>query len=218
MTEARGCRSRASFGTVPGRTGRVGFLLVLLAAGAVGGNRRADRQMSDPGTDLVGLWRGTGRITANWTAVQSLPLELNISQTGAVHGNVGLARITAARLLGRSGKASLALTFLVSLDGPLLQDGVARRALTLKLRLQHAYLRGSGATDGAKARPWSEWGMERQTQRVALTDVQLERVWVPGQEDQAEPVTPRPGSGATREPAAFPASKDGRRLRSPPEE
>jgi hypothetical protein len=207
---------RAAGDTMPAGHGRLSlewigrfagwFLLVvaLFSTSAEGVSHRASRPLAEPGGELAGVWHGTGRIVNGWTGVQSLPIAIYISPAGHIAGWLGLARVTAASLIleAKPGSPKLALT--VSLDGPLLEDGLARRSFHFRLKLEQGLIRGTGTSDGSKPRPWSEYASERTKARVDVVDIQLERVLNLESGPPDEPPPPRLDRGARAAPGAAP--------------
>jgi len=148
---------------------------LILAAGA----SAAEKPVSAlPGPELVGRWRGQGRIVSNWTSVQILPLDIGILPDGSLIGMVGHAEIAGGIYQEPRKRSPKKPQFLLSvnLDGELLGDGVMRRALQLSLSSTNGRLSGTGASDGAWMWPGAWRADKRRSKPLQVRFVSLERV------------------------------------------
>ena len=151
----------------------IGLLIFSLAAVA-----RDHARPALPPADLVGHWRGEGRIASDWTSVQLLPVDIGILPDGAIAGRIGDAEIadgTYAVTTKHSSK-SASFTLSVNLNGELLRDGVIRKAFELQLSSSNGRLVGSGTSDGGRVWPGSWRETRRHSARLEVRSVSLSRV------------------------------------------
>ena len=152
------------------------WILVLIVAGAASAGEKSGTSLPPP--ELVGHWRGQGRIVNDWTSVQTLPVDIGIMPDGTVAGTIGYAEIAGGVYLEPKKQSAKmpGFTLSVNLDGQLLGDGVMRRAMQLYLSPANGRLTGpaqaraacsgrargarpSGAPGGCRCAPsaWQEW-------------------------------------------------------------
>ena len=105
------------------------WILVLIVSGAASAEEKSGSSIPPP--ELVGHWRGQGRIASDWTSVQVLPVDIGIMPDGTVAGTIGYAEIAGGVYLEPKKQSSKkpGFTLSVNLDGQLLGDGVMRRAM-----------------------------------------------------------------------------------------
>jgi hypothetical protein len=152
------------------------WILGLLVAGAAAAVEQPGSSLPPP--DLVGHWRGQGRIVNDWTSVQILPVDIGIMPDGTIAGTIGYAEIAGGVYLEpkKQSTGKLGFTLSVNLDGQLLGDGVMRRAMQLFLSPAHGRLTGSGASEGGMQWPGSWRQTKRRTGRLQVRAVSLVRV------------------------------------------
>jgi hypothetical protein len=155
------------------RAMRVWILLLMIAGAASAGDKPG---ASVPPPELVGHWRGQGRIANDWTSVQMLPLDIGIMPDGTIAGTIGYAEIAGGTYQEPPKQSSQKSGFSVNLDGQLLGDGVMRRAMQLYLSPTNGRLTGSGASEGGMQWPGSWRQTKRRTGRLQVRAVSLARV------------------------------------------
>ena len=152
------------------------WFVVLIVTGAASAVEQPGSPLPPP--DLVGHWRGQGRIVNDWTSVQMLPLDIGIMPDGTVAGTIGYAEIAGGVYLEpkKQSARNPGFTLSVNLDGQLLGDGVMRRAMQLYLSPVNGRLTGSGASEGGMQWPGSWRQTMRRTGRLQVRAVSLARV------------------------------------------
>ena len=151
------------------------ILLLMLATAASAGERPGS---AVPPPELVGHWRGQGRISNDWTSVQILPVDIGILPDGSIAGTIGHAEIAGGMYQEpkkRSPKKP-EFTLSVNLDGELLGDGIMRSAFQLFLSSANGRLTGSGASEGGRIWPGSWRQTKRRSMRLQVRSVSLSRV------------------------------------------
>jgi len=167
------------------------WVLVVIVAGAAFAGEKSATSMPPP--ELVGHWRGQGRIVNDWTSVQTLPVDIGIMPDGTIAGTIGYAEIAGGVYLEPKKRSARkpGFTLSVNLDGQLLGDGVMRRAMQLYLR-RHA-VAGLVAPDqaahraaaGARRQP----GESGRARPIAAGGSVVESVQ-PGRSSKAQPLRP----------------------------
>ncbi|MGD0000091.1 MAG: hypothetical protein ABSE21_08330 [Bryobacteraceae bacterium] len=152
------------------------WILVLIVAGAAFAGEKSGSSLPPP--ELVGHWRGQGRIVNDWTSVQMLPVDIGIMPDGTIAGTIGYAEIAGGVYLEPKKQSARkpGFTLSVNLDGQLLGDGVMRRAMQLYLTPANGRLTGSGASEGGMQWPGSWRQTKRRTGRLQVRAVSLARV------------------------------------------
>jgi hypothetical protein len=152
------------------------WVLVVIVAGAAFAGEKSATSMPPP--ELVGHWRGQGRIVNDWTSVQTLPVDIGIMPDGTIAGTIGYAEIAGGVYLEPKKRSARkpGFTLSVNLDGQLLGDGVMRRAMQLYLSPANGRLTGSGASEGGMQWPGSWRQTKRRTGRLQVRAVSLARV------------------------------------------
>lgn len=151
------------------------WIWVLNLAGAMA----AEKTVSPvPPPELVGRWRGQGRIVSDWTSVQILPLDIGILPDGTVIGIVGHAEIAGGIYEEPKKRSPKKPQFILSvnLDGELLGDGVMRRAFLLSLNSTNGRLTGTAASDGVWLWPGAWRADKRRSKPLQVRSVSLSRV------------------------------------------
>lgn len=153
------------------------WILALILAGAASAGEKS--VASVPPQELVGHWRGQGRIVNDWTSVQILPVDIGIMPDGTIAGTIGYAEIAggAYQQPKKQSSKKRGFTISVNLDGQLLGDGVMRRAMQLNLSATNGRLTGSGASEGSgRAWPGTWRQTKRSNMRLQVRSVSLARV------------------------------------------
>jgi len=151
----------------------VGLLVCTLSAAA-----KDHPQMAVPPAELVGHWRGEGRIASDWTSVRLLPIDIGILPDGTIAGMIGDAEIAGGTYEVPKRQSSKGAAFLLSvnLSGELLGDGVIRCAFELLLSSANGRLVGTGASDGGRVWPGSWRQTRRHSARLEVRSISLSRV------------------------------------------
>jgi hypothetical protein len=131
-----------------------------------------------PPPQLIGRWRGEGRIVSDWTSVQILPLDIGILPDGSIVGTVGHADIAGGIYQEPRTRSPKKPQFMlaVNLDGELLGDGVMRRALELSLNSINGRLSGTAASDGGRVWPGAWRADKRRSKPLQVRSISLSRV------------------------------------------
>jgi len=153
------------------------WIAVSILAGAASAGEQPGSSLPPP--ELVGHWRGQGRIVNDWTAVQILPVDIGIMPDGSIAGTIGYAEIAGGAYQEPKKQTAKkpGFTLSVNLDGQLLGDGVMRREMQLYLSPTNGRLTGSGASEGGgMAWPGTFRQSKRRSMRLQVRAVCLARV------------------------------------------
>lgn len=105
--------------------------------------------------ELIGQWKGTGRIAVNWCKQTKLDVSLSIAPDGSVTGKIGDASLRDAAIEFNRTPLERALglktDFIIrgKLQGPILAaEDVTRQSVSIPFDLASGQIRGGLATNG----------------------------------------------------------------------
>ena len=154
----------------------------LLAHSARSGSRFAgSSNAAVPPNELVGRWRGSGHIVANWTSQHDLPVDVTIASDGSVTGSIGDAAIASGRFVENRGLLTSRFvhsdySLVLELSGVILKgDGIVRKRYRLNVSFHDPVLAGFGASEGSKSWPGASRESMARSMMLQVRDLVLKK-------------------------------------------